>query len=351
MSMLRRLRFIVLVSVLAAFAVVTMTSRGQAHTNSSCAALGAWDKTFTLTVAEGKWTILKYDEKNPKKSVVVDALMYNGSVPGPQLVVTEGDKVCVQITNNLKSESDTAVHFHGIGFPYLENDTDGVPTVGAGPMIMRGQTLAVHFTAPPAGGYVYHAHEDSVRQAMLGLYGTINVLPKVPSSTVYAVDQFWMLSEWHVTKDQANNVVRNIPAGLDADNLPNYFTINGKSFDPYALTHDGDAGAAAGNKLIVLKKGEKARIRMFGMGQFPHAMHMHGRNFKVIAKDSTPLTTPQIMNTVTVHPGELYDIEFTADFGDGNEGIWVFHCHLLDHATNNDSYPGGMISAVVIQNP
>lgn len=361
---MKRLRFIVVAGVVAVFAVVSMVSQGHAHTGASCSdsSFGTWDKTVTLTVAAGKWTILKHDEKNSNKAVVVDALMYNGSVPGPTIEANEGQQVCVEITNKLTSKpynSDTALHFHGIGFPYVENNNDGVPTVNAGPMIMPGEILAVHFTAPPAGGYVYHAHEDSVRQAMLGLYGRIIVhstgwtpgdKDKDADGNPYAKDEFWMLSEWHVTKDQANNVVRNIPAGLDGDNLPNYFTINGKAFDPVALG-DPDAGASVGNKLVVLKQGEKARIRLFGMGQWPHAMHMHGRNFKVIAKDSTPLTTPQTMNTVTVHPGELYDIEFEAETGAGNNGIWVFHCHLLDHATNNDSYPGGMISAVVITNP
>lgn len=335
---MRRLRFIVVASVLAVFAVVTMASQGHAHTGPNCTALGSFDKTFSLNAAAGKWTILQHDEVDSTVPVVADALMYNGSIPGPTMSITEGDNVCVQITNNLTEE--TSVHFHGFPTPYLENDTDGVPAVGAGPSIPIGGTLAVHFTAPPAGAYMYHAHENTTRQILLGLYGRIIV--ETAGGSPYNYDHTWMLSEWRIDKNPHNNkYLDTVPAGLDSDSLPNYFTINGKSFDPKALP-DADHG------LVVLKQGQTARIRMIGIGQWPHAMHMHGRNFQVIAKDGVPLTTPQAMNTLTVNPGEIYDIAFTAGTTPADLGIWVFHCHFLDHATNNDVYPGGLVGAVYI---
>ena len=44
----------------------------------------------------------------------VKALGYNGMWPGPLLRVTEGDKVRVNVTNNL--DETTGVHFHGVEF-------------------------------------------------------------------------------------------------------------------------------------------------------------------------------------------------------------------------------------------
>ncbi|MDE2322099.1 MAG: multicopper oxidase domain-containing protein [candidate division NC10 bacterium] len=347
--MLRRLRFIVIAGVVAIFAVVTMVSQGYAHTAvGTCKDLGGhWDKIVSLTAATGKWTILAHDEIDHSKSVDADAWMYNGTVPGPTMTVTEGDKVCVQFTNNLPES--TSVHFHGIKAPYIENANDGVPPVGAGLDIPgNGGMGAMHFTAPSAGGYMYHAHEDTTRQILLGLYGKIIVKSKFPTDNGYAFDDMWMLSEWRIDKDpKTNDYIDTVPAGLDADTLPDYFTIDGKAFDPVALG-DKDDGVSKGNKLIVLKQGQRARLRMTGIGQWPHAMHMHGRNFQVVAKDGTALANPETMNTITVHPGEIYDIVFTAGFTTEDLGIWVFHCHLLDHATNHDVYPGGLISAVVI---
>ena len=78
------LRFIVVASVLAVFAVVTMATQGQAHTSLSgnCSDLGTFDKTFHLTAAKGPWTILAHDEIDSTKSVAADAWIYNGTIPG-----------------------------------------------------------------------------------------------------------------------------------------------------------------------------------------------------------------------------------------------------------------------------
>jgi FtsP/CotA-like multicopper oxidase with cupredoxin domain len=51
-----------------------------------------------------------------------------------------------------------------------------------------------------------------------------------------------------------------------------------------------------------------------------------------------------VKDTVTVGPGERYDLEFTAD----NPGAWVYHCHILSHVQNKGVEPGGMISVVKI---
>lgn len=44
-------------------------------------------------------------------------------------------------------------------------------------------------------------------------------------------------------------------------------------------------------------------------------------------------------DTVTVGPGERYDIAFTAE----EAGGWAVHCHILHHVTNDDREPGGLL--------
>lgn len=341
---MRGLKYCVVAGVVTVFAVVTMANQGHAHTalNGNCSDLGSFTHTLTRTMDEGPWTILTNDEVNPLVPVVVDAMMFNGSVPGPAIEVTEGDTVCVKFINNLAE--DTTVHFHGINAPYLANDTDGVSHIGAGPDMMAGDSLAVHWTAPPAGTYMYHAHHNAVKQMGLGLYGAIIVRPKGSRDKKVAYDEVWMLSEWRVNKAPDNTIIDNVPTGHGADEIPNYFTINGKAFNPHNL---GDPG----NKLVVLKQGQKARIRMIGIGAFSHPMHMHGRNFRVVARDSNPIPTglQPLINTITVHPGEIVDIEFEAGMEPEHLGNWAFHCHVVEHSTNNEAYPGGLVSAVVIQ--
>jgi FtsP/CotA-like multicopper oxidase with cupredoxin domain len=110
----------------------------------------------------------------------------------------------------------------------------------------------------------------------------------------------------------------------------NYFTINGKAFpssQPYQV-----------------KQGDVARVRIINPSQTIHPMHLHGHDFKVVAKDGEPIPgqAQLTMNTVTLNPGETYDIVFIAD----NPGRWVFHCHDLHHASNNGVEPGGLVVMV-----
>lgn len=55
---------------------------------------------------------------------LVEAWTYNGVVPGPEIRVTEGDKIRVNVSNELPES--TAVHWHGVMVP---NSQDGVPFI------------------------------------------------------------------------------------------------------------------------------------------------------------------------------------------------------------------------------
>jgi len=51
--------------------------------------------------------------------------------------------------------------------------------------------------------------------------------------------------------------------------------------------------------------------------------------FTVLAKNGHPLTgSPVHTETVLVGPHETWDVAFRAD----NPGIWMLHCHILEHA-------------------
>jgi hypothetical protein len=48
---------------------------------------------------------------------------------------------------------------------------------------------------------------------------------------------------------------------------------------------------------------------------------------------------------VLIGPGERYDLVFTAT----NPGLWLFHCHVVPHVTNDGAYPGGLLVPVVTE--
>ena len=75
-----------------------------------------------------------------------------------------------------------------------------------------------------------------------------------------------------------------------------------------------------------------------------HPMHLHGMPQLVIAKDGYPLANPSIEDTVTVAPGERYTVLVTPP----SPGTWVWHCHILPHA-ENDNGMFGMVTALVVK--
>jgi hypothetical protein len=265
-------------------------------------------KVFDLTARAVRWNILD--------NVIVTAWTYNGSVPGPMIRVTEGDKVRIVLKNELPEA--TSIHWHGIPVP---NAMDGVTP------IQPGASFTYEFTAPPAGSFMYHSHINSDKQLGLGLYAPFIVDPKTSPANEPSVDVTWMLSEWRVGSDGQTYAAMPM-AGAE----PNYFTINGKSYPNTAP--------------IEAKKGQRVRVRLANVGQFTHPMHLHGMNFKIVAYDGVPLPPEQqiVRNTVPVNPGELVDIEFVAD----NAGTWMFHCHVLHHVTNDNEEPGGLVALVKV---
>jgi manganese oxidase len=274
-------------------------------------------KVFELVAAPVRWTILD-DGDEP---VVVTAWAYNGTVPGPMIRVTEGETVRIILRNELPES--TSIHWHGIPLP---NAMDGVPPLTQA-AVEPGESFVYEFTAPPAGSFMYHSHVETDKQIMVGLYAPFIVDP-VAEVDPPDVDVMWMLSEWRVGSDGETYAAMPM-AGAE----PNYFTINGKAFP--------------NTEPIVVKMGERVRIRMANIGQFTHPMHLHGINFRIVAYDGVSLPPEQQItrNTVPVNPGEIIDIEFIAD----NPGVWIFHCHVLHHVTNDNVEPGGLIGVIQVE--
>jgi manganese oxidase len=110
----------------------------------------------------------------------------------------------------------------------------------------------------------------------------------------------------------------------------NYFTVNGKAFpavEPW-----------------IVKQGDLVRVRLVNISNLNHPMHLHGHDFKVIAKDGEPLRAEeqQVANTLSIDPGETYDIVFQAN----NPGLWALYCHELHHTENDGVEPGGLMQLI-----
>ncbi|MBI4307316.1 MAG: multicopper oxidase domain-containing protein [Chloroflexi bacterium] len=268
--------------------------------------------SYELVARKAQWEVTR--------GVVADAVTYNGTVPGPVLRVTEGDTLKVVLKNEL--DQDTSIHWHGVHVP---SAMDGVPGVTQQP-VRPGETFTYEFVASHAGTFIYHPHTKSVAQIDNGLYGALIIDPRESPDPRFDREFIMVLGAWQIGRGADMQPQGGMAMAMDY----NYFTINGRAYpaiEPWTV-----------------KKGDKVRVRIINISNLAHPMHLHGHDFKVVAKDgeTIPSERQQVVNTVTVNAGETYDIVFIAN----NLGNWVFHCHELHHTENNGVEPGGLIQLI-----
>lgn len=73
--------------------------------------------------------------------------------------------------------------------------------------------------------------------------------------------------------------------------------------------------------------GRTVHLEMTNRSVFPHAIHLHGHHFEVLARSGALNTPGDIRDTVLIGADETLEIAFVAD----NPGQWMLHCHMLLH--------------------
>jgi FtsP/CotA-like multicopper oxidase with cupredoxin domain len=274
-------------------------------------------KEFSIAVAETEHELYPGGPK-------LMTWAFNGQVPGPVLRVTEGDLVRVHFTN--KHTSNHTLHFHGLNVP---NEMDGVAYGHLNHMEVKpGETHTYEFVADPAGTHMYHCHVNSPQHIDMGMVGVLIVEPKGKRAEPKVdKERVLLLDDWYVNENGGQEPMAH-PAMI---HQANYFTVNGKAFPAV--------------EPIKLVQGEKIRVRLINVGYQAHSMHLHGQSFVITHKDGHPVKVPQEQDTVLIGPGERYDLLFTA----ANPGLWLFHCHIVPHVTNDGAYPGGLLIPVVTE--
>jgi hypothetical protein len=230
---------------------------------------------------------------------------YNGSSPGPTIEAVEGDKVRILVTNKLNEP--TTIHWHGIILP---NGMDGVAGLTQ-KAIPVGDTFKYEFTLKQNGTFMYHPHADEMVQIALGMMGFFIIHPQEKENPPIDRDFAIFLHEWRIPMGAKT------PMPFEMVDF-NIFTFNSVLYPKI--------------ESLVVKKGERVRIRLGNVMINNHPIHLHGHEFFVTRKGAKRLPPEAQYSevTVTVAPGETRDIEFIAD----NPGDWALHCHISHHTMN-----------------
>src|SRR5436305_2467559 len=113
---------------------------------------------------------------DPPATLMPGATCPTMQVPGPTLVVREGQAVTVQLTNNLPtSAGNTSILFPGFNVTATGGVT-GLLTQEAAP---GGGTVSYTFTPSSPGTRAYYSGTQGDLQVEMGLYAAIIVLPSV----------------------------------------------------------------------------------------------------------------------------------------------------------------------------
>ncbi|MBG53064.1 MAG: copper oxidase [Rhodobiaceae bacterium] len=269
--------------------------------------------SFEMTIEDAEITLVG--------SQTFHTFAFDGQVPGPLLHVKEGDDLEVHVTNF--TTLPHTVHWHGMfqkdtWLNQYQNDT----TQKA---IAPGETYTYRFKASPAGTMWYHCHVNvNEHVSMRGMWGPFVVDPEVESDLEKSVtkDFILMFSSWASAWAHKPG-----EGGVPGDTF-DYFTINGKSFPE--------------TQPMRVREGDVVRMRLLGVGDSLHSIHLHGHTFDVVRKDGHLLPQPYKADTLLLGPGERYDIIFEAN----NPGRRMVHDHIDMHTVNGNKPHGGIMSVV-----
>jgi FtsP/CotA-like multicopper oxidase with cupredoxin domain len=235
------------------------------------------------------------------RSQVVKGYGYNGTIPGPAIVVTQGDYVKIVVENKLPIS--TSIHFLGLGLPY--ND-DGIKKT----FIKPGETETYEFQiTQPQGTYVYESGYHSAIQLGMGLSGLFIVLPK--DGDDIDRDFGFILQEWDISQD---GDVR--PLSTDCT----WFTMNGHT--------------APNIPILKVSQGDRVRLRFAntsGISDSP--MVLHGFAFNITGTEGGPVekNSNNLVAIVVISPGTTRTVEFVAH----QTGLWRLACSIYQKTVNN----------------
>jgi FtsP/CotA-like multicopper oxidase with cupredoxin domain len=305
-------------------------------------------------------------------------------VPGPTLIVHEGDHVTVNLLNGLPTAAgNTSILFPGF-------QVTNPPFGGVAGLLTReaapGGTVTYIFTASAPGTHAYYSGTQGDLQIEMGLYGAIVVLPAtVPANctTGYHASNLTAQAHWGEHDFRLSQAAYDHPgscydreylfqwAEMDprihkqalaevADPVrlaacaattatkpgcsldvqtepyhPAYFLINGRSMpDLMDANYAAEYPHQPYNGNPHMHPGELTLIRTIGVGRWQHPFHEHANHVRILARDGNLVlsssTTPISYNTPGGTPASGPPLAGTLMFntdttpGQAFDGIFYF---------------------------
>jgi FtsP/CotA-like multicopper oxidase with cupredoxin domain len=261
-------------------------------------------------------------------------------VPGPTLIVTEGQPITINLTNNLPTAAgNTSILFPG--FNVSTSCTAPTPAGQQGLLTCEatpGATVTYTFTASAPGTHPYYSGTQGDLQIEMGLYGAVVVLPSnVPAncdagyhslnktaqstwgetdfrlahaaydhpSSCYDREYLfqWAEMDSRIHRQAQAQVAAKVgcTAGTMGCSLevqtepyhPAYFLINGRSMpDLMDPNYASEYPHQPYNGNPHMHPGDLTLIRTIGQGRWEHPFHEHANHVRILARDANLVLSP-----------------------------------------------------------
>lgn len=222
---------------------------------------------FTMTIEEKKIVI---DEEN---GTTLQAMTFNGTMPGPTMVVHEGDYVQLTLINPTDNAMEHNIDFHA---------STGALGGGSLTKIQPGEQTVLRFKADRTGAFIYHCAPEGMVpwHVVSGMSGTLLVLPrdglKDADGNPLHYDKAYTIGEFdlYIPKDEDGNY-KEYDTALESYGdtvevmrglIPSHIVFNGKVG---ALMGDGALTANVGDNVMFIHSSANRDTR-------PHLIGGHG---------------------------------------------------------------------------
>lgn len=261
-------------------------------------------------------------------------------LPGPTLVVRQGDEVVVNLENDLPEpvslflpgqEGVGVVREGGLAPVRPQYDATGklvsLADYAGSPGNPEGTPTRItyRFTARHPGTYLYETGTNPPKQLQMGLYGALIVLPddwdpaRPGGQTAYGrgtnteYDREYLLIVAGIDPELHDAVEQGEPYDLRRYK-PRYWTMNGR-MAPDTMAHHGVPYLPSQpySSMVKCEPDEKVLLRYIGAGIETHPLHPHGNHARVVAYDGRLLRNSWAdlshqRFTVVMGPGQTCDL-------------------------------------------
>ena len=266
-----------------------------------------------------------------EKKMVIDAdgteiwaLTFNGSVPGPMIVVHEGDYVEVTLQNLATNAMEHNIDFHAA--------TGGLGG-GALTKVLPGEQAVLRWKAIKPGVFVYHCAPGDVMipyHVTHGMSGAIMVLPrdglKDAAGKPMTYDRAYFIGEqdFYIPRDEKGNFMKYETAGED---LTDSLEVMRK-LTPSHVVFNGRHGALTGDHALKAKVGETVLFvhAQANRDSRPHLIGGHGDHvWETGSFNDTPATN---LETWFIRGGSAGAMAYTFQ----QPGVYAYVNHNLIEA-------------------